>query len=77
VSESIGADTDIPAPLSGNIISIAVAQGEQIYEGDVILILEAMKMETEVRSAVSGVVKHINVKDGDAVQAGQTMMVVG
>jgi oxaloacetate decarboxylase alpha subunit len=77
VSESIGADTDIPAPLSGNIISIAVAQGEQIYEGDVILILEAMKMETEVRSAVSGVVKQINVKDGDAVQAGQTMMVVG
>jgi oxaloacetate decarboxylase alpha subunit len=43
----------------------------------VILILEAMKMETEVRSTVSGTVTHISVNDGDAVQVGDTMMLVG
>ncbi len=74
---SVRAGTDVPAPLSGNIVKIVVAQGEQVNEGDVILILEAMKMETEMRSAVSGFVQQINVKDGDAVQAGQTMMVIG
>jgi oxaloacetate decarboxylase alpha subunit len=74
---SVRAGTDVPAPLSGNIVKIVVAQGEQVNEGDLILILEAMKMETEMRSAVSGFVQQINVKDGDAVQAGQTMMVIG
>lgn len=72
-----GTGTDIVAPLSGNIVKIMVKQGEQVNQGDVILILEAMKMETEVRSAVSGIVQQVIVKDGDAVQAGQTMMVVG
>lgn len=69
--------SDIDSPLSGNIFKIMVSQGEEVEEGDVILILEAMKMETEVRSAVSGVVKQIIAKEGDAVQAGQTIMVIG
>jgi oxaloacetate decarboxylase alpha subunit len=73
----VGEGTDVAAPLSGNILKILVAQGQQVNEGDVILILEAMKMETEVRSAVSGVVQQIIAKEGDAVQAGQTMMVIG
>lgn len=68
---------DIPAPLSGNIFKILVSAGQPVQEGDVILILEAMKMETEVRSAVSGAVQQIIVKEGDSVQAGQTMMVIG
>lgn len=72
-----GEGTDIDSPLSGNIFKIMVSQGEEVQEGDVILILEAMKMETEVRSAVSGVVQQIIAKEGDAVQAGQTMMVIG
>lgn len=72
-----GEGTDIESPLSGNIFKIMVSQGEEVEEGDVILILEAMKMETEVRSAVSGVVQEIIAKEGDAVQAGQTMMVIG
>jgi oxaloacetate decarboxylase alpha subunit len=72
-----GEGTDVAAPLSGNILKIVVAQGQQVNEGDVIVILEAMKMETEVRSALSGVVQQVLVKDGDGVQAGQTMMVIG
>jgi len=73
----VGEGTDIDSPLSGNIFKILVNQGDEVEEGDVILILEAMKMETEVRSAVSGVVQQIIAKEGDAVQAGQTMMVIG
>ncbi len=73
----VGGGTDIAAPLSGNILKIVVAQGQQVNEGDVIVILEAMKMETEVRSALSGVVRQVIAKEGDGVQAGQTMMVIG
>lgn len=69
--------TEIKAPLSGNIFKVIVEDGQPIEEGDVILILEAMKMETEVRSTVSGSVAQISVKEGDAVQVGQTMMLVG
>ena len=69
--------TEIKAPLSGNIVKVIVDDGQDIDEGDVILILEAMKMETEVRSTVSGTVTQTNVKEGDAVQVGQTMMLVG
>lgn len=68
--------TEIKAPLSGNILKVIVEDGQPIEEGDIILILEAMKMETEVRSTVSGKVAQINVKEGDAVQVGQTMMLV-
>nr|WP_136249918.1 sodium-extruding oxaloacetate decarboxylase subunit alpha [Ningiella ruwaisensis] len=66
----------INAPLSGNIFKVMVAQGDEVEEGDVILILEAMKMETEVRSAFSGQVQSISVKEGDSVQSGQTLLII-
>ena len=69
--------TEIKAPLSGNIFKVIVDDGQLIEEGDVIVILEAMKMETEVRSTVSGTVTQISVKEGDAVQNGETIMLVG
>jgi len=69
--------TEIIAPLSGNIFKVVVEEGQPINEGDVIIILEAMKMETEVRSTVSGQVARIIVKEGDAVSNGDTLMLVG
>ncbi|MFW8590198.1 sodium-extruding oxaloacetate decarboxylase subunit alpha [Glaciecola sp. 2405UD65-10] len=69
--------TEIKAPLSGNIFKVVVEDGQPINEGDVIVILEAMKMETEVRSTVSGTVAKISVKEGDAVSNGDTLMLVG
>jgi oxaloacetate decarboxylase alpha subunit len=69
--------TEIKAPLSGNIFKVIVNEGQMIEEGDVIIILEAMKMETEVRSTVSGTVAGIQVSEGDAVQVGHVMMLVG
>ena len=66
--------TDIPAPLAGNIFKISVSTGQQIEQGDVIMVLEAMKMETEVRAPQSGTVSEILVNEGDAVQVGQALL---
>jgi oxaloacetate decarboxylase alpha subunit len=64
----------VPAPLAGNIVRIAVQQGQAIKEGDLILILEAMKMETEVRSPKAGTVASITCKAGDAVSVGHPLI---
>lgn len=65
---------EVPAPLAGNIWKVQVAVGQALQEGDVIVILEAMKMETEVRAARAGTVVSVEVKDGDAVQVGDTLI---
>ncbi|MEW7979623.1 MAG: sodium-extruding oxaloacetate decarboxylase subunit alpha [Candidatus Sedimenticola endophacoides] len=67
----------VPAPLAGNIVKIRVAEGQQVNQGDVIVIMEAMKMETEVRAPRGGAVTAIPVKEGDAVQVGQTLIMMG
>ncbi|WP_409523460.1 sodium-extruding oxaloacetate decarboxylase subunit alpha [Nitrincola sp. MINF-07-Sa-05] len=64
----------VPAPLAGNIWKVEVTAGEAVQEGDVLLILEAMKMETEVRAARDGTVVTVDVKEGDAVQVGDTLI---
>jgi oxaloacetate decarboxylase alpha subunit len=69
--------TPLNAPLAGNIFKILVRDGDTVNSGDVVIIMEAMKMETEVRTATSGVVSQITTKEGDAVQTGQALLVVG
>jgi oxaloacetate decarboxylase alpha subunit len=69
--------TAIKAPLSGSVIENLVSVGQQINDGDPVMIIEAMKMETEVRSHCSGSVLSISVNKGDAIQAEQTLMTVG
>ncbi|SEG64821.1 sodium-extruding oxaloacetate decarboxylase subunit alpha [Vibrio hangzhouensis] len=64
----------VAAPLAGNIFKVNVASGAQVQEGDVLLILEAMKMETEVRAAQSGVVQDVHVKEGDSVVVGAPLV---
>ena len=65
---------DLPAPLAGNIFKINVQPGQQVSEGDVLVILEAMKMETEVRAARSGTVQDLHVKEGDSVAVGSPIL---
>ena len=77
VAPSSGALTNIPAPLAGNIFKVNVAAGQAVKSGDVIMILEAMKMETEVRSPESGTVRSVLVKEGDAVQVGDILLTLG
>lgn len=64
----------VPAPLAGNIFKVNVQAGAQVAEGDVLLILEAMKMETEVRAARGGVVQDLHVKEGDSVTVGAPLV---
>lgn len=64
----------VPAPLAGNIVKVNVAAGEHVQQGDVIVILEAMKMETEVRVNQAGVVASVSVKEGDPVAVGDTLI---
>ncbi|HDN4486433.1 TPA: biotin/lipoyl-binding protein, partial [Salmonella enterica subsp. enterica serovar Agona] len=69
-----GAGTPVTAPLAGNIWKVIATEGQSVAEGDVLLILEAMKMETEIRAAQAGTVRGIAVKAGDAVSVGDTLM---
>lgn len=69
--------TPINAPLSGTITSVEVSEGSQVASGDVVMILEAMKMETEVRATSAGVVNTICVKQGDPVHVGDPLLVLG
>ncbi|EDW6012164.1 oxaloacetate decarboxylase subunit alpha, partial [Salmonella enterica subsp. enterica] len=69
-----GAGTPVSAPLAGNIWKVVATEGQTVAEGDVLLILEAMKMETEIRAAQAGTVRGIAVKAGDAVAVGDTLM---
>jgi oxaloacetate decarboxylase (Na+ extruding) subunit alpha len=63
----------MPCPLSGSIFKILVRQGEQVSDGQVVVIMEAMKMETEIRANFGGIIHSIDIKEGDAVQAGQSL----
>ncbi|EEY43476.1 sodium-extruding oxaloacetate decarboxylase subunit alpha [Vibrio mimicus] len=67
---------NLAAPLSGNIWKIHAAAGDEVAEGDVLLILEAMKMETEIRAPRAGVISAIEVNEGDAVQVGDALLVL-
>jgi oxaloacetate decarboxylase alpha subunit len=67
----------VAAPLAGNIVRIEVAAGKNVRSGDVLLILEAMKMETEVRAPRDGVVQTVAVAPGDAVVVGDTLLELG
>lgn len=64
----------ITAPLAGNIFKINVKPGQQVNEGDTLIILEAMKMETEIKANEAGVVSSINVNTGDSVAVGDTLL---
>jgi oxaloacetate decarboxylase alpha subunit len=65
------------APLAGNIFKVLVTPGSQVNEGDVVIIMEAMKMETEVRAASSGTVASVSVSEGDAVSTGDVLLTLG
>ncbi|MFK4016938.1 sodium-extruding oxaloacetate decarboxylase subunit alpha [Cobetia marina] len=64
----------VNAPLAGNIFKVNVAVGDSVAEGDVVIILEAMKMETEIRAHQAGTVSAVKVKEGDSVSVGDVLI---
>ncbi|MCR5796525.1 MAG: biotin/lipoyl-binding protein [Eubacterium sp.] len=72
-ASSGGGSVKITAPMPGKILSVKADEGAQIKKGDVILLLEAMKMENEVVAPQDGVVASINVASGDMVESGDVL----
>ena len=72
-----GGAGNVPSPLAGRVISIDCKVGANVAAGETVITLEAMKMNTFISAPASGVVKEILVKEGDAVEEGQTLVVIG
>ena len=68
---------EVKAALPGNVLRLEVEEGDEVAEGDVLLVVEAMKMETEVKSPKAGTVQAIEVAQGDKIITGQTLVVIG
>lgn len=68
---------DEVSPLSGVVDSVEVAVGQTVNEGDKIVVIEAMKMKTQVHAHHGGTVTSIAVKPGDAVEAGRVLLSIG
>jgi len=73
-STTNGGGTAVNAPLAGNVISIPVTIGQQVEAGQTVLVLEAMKMETNVSAAQSGTISAIKVREGDSVSVGDDLL---
>ncbi|REL25708.1 oxaloacetate decarboxylase subunit alpha [Thalassotalea euphylliae] len=71
---SVSAEETLNAPLAGNIFKVLVSEGQEVAEGDVVIIMEAMKMETEVRAVTGGTVVGLNVREGDSVAVGDVLL---
>jgi biotin carboxyl carrier protein len=67
---------DVVAPMPGSILEIDVKKGESVSQGDVLIVLEAMKMENEITAAEAGTVKDIKVRVGDSVDAEDILLVI-
>ncbi len=74
VSQSKDNDLIIEVPMPGRIVRVLVKEGDQIQEGETAVIVSAMKMESEYKAAVTGVVKNVFVKEGDTVDGGMILI---
>ncbi|EIE51256.1 biotin carboxylase [Salipiger aestuarii] len=69
----VAADRAVASPLTGMIVEIKVAEGQTVAEGDVIAIMESMKLEISIRAAAAGIASNISVSNGDMVDRGQVI----
>ena len=70
-------DGQVVTPLPGTVVRIAVSEGENVKAGDLLVTVEAMKMENELYAPFDGVVESIAVQKGETIRAGQTVAIVG
>ena len=73
---ALAAGEVITSPMPGNILKINVTQGQKVNEGDVLIVLEAMKMENEISATKSGTVAQISVTKGAVVETGTPLVVI-
>lgn len=67
----------VTSPMPGNILSVNVQNGATVKKGDVLMVLEAMKMENEIMSPCDGTVVSVNVQSGASVETGAVLCVIG
>ena len=73
-SAPVSGATTVEAPMPGSIVSVKVKNGDTVNEGDVLCVLEAMKMENEIVSPRDGVIASVHVGKGDTVDSGTPMV---
>jgi oxaloacetate decarboxylase alpha subunit len=73
-SASITAEETLNAPLAGNIFKVLINEGDTVEAGDVVIIMEAMKMETEIRAVNSGTITNLHTREGDSVAVGDALL---
>ena len=76
-ASSSGGGSPLLAPLPGSIFSMKCHEGDAVNEGDTVLVMESMKMESEVTAHQSGTIQSILVKEGDNVQTGDELVIIG
>lgn len=69
-------DYPVKAPMPGSVLDVKVTVGDQVAEGDVLIVLEAMKMENELTAPQAGTVKEVLVKKGDTVNSGDPLIIL-
>ena len=85
VTKTASSATSIAAPISGNtvvapmpgkVIAIKVSKGQKVNAGDVVVVIEAMKMEQEIKTALEGTVSEISISEGETVKKEQPLVVI-
>ena len=75
-ASAAGGDGNISVPMQGTIVKIQVAEGDKVKAGDILVVLEAMKMENNIASDVNGTIAEITIEEGDSVGAGDIIILI-
>ena len=75
--KTVGAGEKVAAPMPGTIVSVNVSDGQAVKKGDVLVVLEAMKMENEIKAPKDGTITGISVNKGESVDTGATLVTIG
>ena len=76
MTKAAAASEDLVSPLQGTILKLAVEKDAEVAEGDLVCVIEAMKMENEITAHKAGVVSELAVREGEPVTSGATIAVI-